>query len=313
MSAITVEHLSKRYGELEALLDVSFEVPAGQVVALLGPNGAGKTTTMEILEGYQRPSGGSARVLGSEPRHAGRAWRARIGLVLQSTSLDAQLTVREALGVYAGLFPRPREVGEVLDLTGLRGEAGTRIGRLSGGQRRRVDVGLGIIGRPELLFLDEPTTGLDPAARRQAWTTVERLTADGTTVLLTTHYLEEAQQLADRVLVLAKGRLVADAGPDELRTRGTLTRIRYPLPPGAAAADLPAELAADVDTDHGALLIHTTEVTAALHTLVGWAERHRIELDGLEVGPPSLEDAYLALVNQLPGDPAADQEVPSHA
>jgi ABC-2 type transport system ATP-binding protein len=309
MSAITVEHLSKRYGELEALLDVSFEVPAGQVVALLGPNGAGKTTTMEILEGYQRPSGGSARVLGSAPRHTGRAWRARIGLVLQSTSLDAQLTVREALGVYAGLFPRPREVGEVLDLTGLRGEAGTRIGQLSGGQRRRVDVGLGIIGRPELLFLDEPTTGLDPAARRQAWTTVERLTADGTTVLLTTHYLEEAQQLADRVLVLANGRLVADAGPDELRTRGTLTRIRYPLPPGAAAA----ELAADVDADHGELLIHTTEVTAALHTLVGWAERHRIELDGLEVGPPSLEDAYLALINQLPGDPAAGQEVPSHA
>jgi ABC-2 type transport system ATP-binding protein len=186
MRAITVEHLSKRYRALDALRDVSFEVPAGQVVALLGPNGAGKTTTMEILEGYQQPSGGSVQVLGSEPRHAGRAWRARIGLVLQSTSLDAQLTVREAPGVYAGLFPRPREVGEVLDLTGLTGEGGTRIGQLSGGQRRRVDVGLGIIGRPELLFLDEPTTGLDPAARRQAWTTVERLTEDGTTVLLTT-------------------------------------------------------------------------------------------------------------------------------
>ena len=168
MSAITVEHLSKRYGELDALRGVSFEVPAGQVVALLGPNGAGKTTTMEILEGYQQPSGGSARVLGSEPRRAGRAWRARIGLVLQSTRLDAQLTVREVLGVYAGLFLRPREVGEVLELTGLTGEAGTRVGQLSGGQRRRVDVGLGIIGRPELLFLDEPTTGLDPAARRQA-------------------------------------------------------------------------------------------------------------------------------------------------
>jgi ABC-2 type transport system ATP-binding protein len=309
MRAITVEHLSKRYRALDALRDVSFEVPAGQVVALLGPNGAGKTTTMAILEGYQQPSGGSVHVLGSEPRHAGRAWRARIGLVLQSTSLDAQLTVREALGVYAGLFPRPREVGEVLEVTGLTGEAGTRIGQLSGGQRRRVDVGLGIIGRPELLFLDEPTTGLDPGARRQAWTTVERLTADGTTVLLTTHYLEEAQQLAD----LAKGRLVADAGPDELRTRGTLTRIRYPLPPGAPAADLPAELGAAVDADHGELLLHTTEVTAALQALVGWAERHRVELDGLEVGPPSLEDAYLALVNQLTGDPAAEHEVPSHA
>jgi ABC-type Na+ transport system ATPase subunit NatA len=201
MSVITVEHLHKAYGRLGALRDVSFEVAAGQVVALLGPNGAGKTTTMELLEGYQTPSGGVVRVLGSEPRRAGRAWRARVGLVLQSTSLDLQLTVREALGVHAGLFPRPWPVGELLELVDLAAEADTRIGQLSGGQRRRVDVGLGIVGRPELLFLDEPTTGLDPVARRQAWTAVERLTAAGTTVVLTTHYLEEAQRLADRVLV----------------------------------------------------------------------------------------------------------------
>jgi ABC-2 type transport system ATP-binding protein len=198
MSVITVEQLHKAYGRLAALRDVSFEVAAGQVVALLGPNGAGKTTTMELLEGYQAPSGGVVRVLGSEPRRAGRAWRARVGLVLQSTSLDLQLTVREALGVYAGLFPRPWPVGELLELVDLAAEADTRIGQLSGGQRRRVDVGLGIVGRPELLFLDEPTTGLDPVARRQAWTAVERLTAAGTTVVLTTHYLEEAQRLADR-------------------------------------------------------------------------------------------------------------------
>jgi len=219
VSAIAVEWLSKRYGEVTALQEVSFEVPAGQVVTLLGPNGAGKTTTVEILEGYQAASGGSARVLGADPRHAGRAWRARVGLVLQSSSLDAQLTVREALGVHATLFPRPRPVGEVLELTGLERQAGSRIGRLSGGQRRRVDLGLAVIGRPELLFLDEPTTGLDPAARRQAWTTVERLRAAGTTVLLTTHYLEEAERLADRVLVLAGGRLLADARPTELRAR----------------------------------------------------------------------------------------------
>jgi ABC-2 type transport system ATP-binding protein len=239
MSAVTVDHLSRRYGWLEALRDVSFEVATGQTVALLGPNGAGKSTTMELLEGYQAPSGGTAWVLGVEPRRAGRAWRARIGLVLQSTSLDLQLTVREALAVHAGLFPDPRPVGEVLELIDLADEAGTRVGQLSGGQRRRVDVGLGIVGRPELLFLDEPTTGLDPEARRQAWTAVEGLTAAGTTVLLTTHYLEGAQQLADRVLVLARGRLLADARPDELRRRSAPTSIRYPLPPGAPTGDLP--------------------------------------------------------------------------
>jgi ABC-2 type transport system ATP-binding protein len=307
MSAIAVEHLSKRYGQLAALQDVSFEVAPGQVVALLGPNGAGKTTTVEILEGYQAPSGGVARVLGAEPRRADRAWRARIGLVLQSTSLDAQLTVREALATYAGLFPHPRPVGEVLELIDLVPEAGTRIGQLSGGQRRRVDLGLGIVGRPELLFLDEPTTGLDPVARRQAWTTIGSLTAAGTTVLLTTHYLEEAQQLADRVIVLARGRLVADARPDELRTRGALTTIRYRLPPGAPAADLPAALGGGLDPDRGELLLRTAEVTAVLDALVGWASRHRIDLAGLEIGPPSLEDAYLTLIG------AAPEEVPAHA
>jgi ABC-2 type transport system ATP-binding protein len=299
MTAITVERLSKRYGETAALHEVSFEVAAGQVVALLGPNGAGKTTTMEILEGFQAPSGGTVHVLGRPPMGAGRAWRARIGLVLQSTSLDAQLTVREALAAYARLFPRPRPVGEVLELIDLREEADARIGRLSGGQRRRVDVGLGIIGGPELLFLDEPTTGLDPAARRQAWATVESLIAAGTTVLLTTHYLEEAQRLADRVLVLAGGRLVADARPDELRGRGALTTIRWPLPPGAPTGDLPALLAAGLDPEAGLLVVHTAEVTAALDALVGWAACHRIELAGLEVGPPSLEDAYLALTEEV--------------
>ena len=303
MSAVEVEHLSRRYGELEAVADVSFEVAAGQVVVLLGPNGAGKTTTMEILEGYRAPSGGTARVLGEEPGRAGRAWRARVGLVLQSTSLDPQLTVGEALRVFAALFPRPRPVDEVLELIDLAGEAGTRIGRLSGGQRRRVDVGLGIVGRPEVLFLDEPTTGLDPAARRQAWTTIEGLTEAGTTVLLTTHYLEEAQRLADRVLVLAHGRLVADARPGQLRGEAAETVIRVPLPPGAPTADLPPALAAGADPGAGRLVVRTAEVTAALDGLVGWARRHRIELAGLEVGPPSLEDAYLALI---------DEEVPAH-
>jgi ABC-2 type transport system ATP-binding protein len=299
MTAIAVERLSKRFGETTALHDVSFEVAAGEVVALLGPNGAGKTTTIEILEGFQAPSGGTARVLGLRPLGAGRAWRARIGLVLQSTSLDPQLTIREALGAYARLFPTPRPVGEVLELIDLVAEADTRIGRLSGGQRRRVDVGLGVIGRPELLFLDEPTTGLDPAARRQAWTAVSSLTATGTTVLLTTHYLEEAERLADRVVVLAGGRLVADARPDELRGRGALTTIRWPLPPGAPTGDLPALLAAGLDPRGRELVVRTAEVTAALDALVGWAACHRIELAGLQVGPPSLEDAYLALTEEV--------------
>jgi ABC-2 type transport system ATP-binding protein len=304
VSAVAAEHLTRRYGGLAALDDVSFEVAAGEVVALLGPNGAGKTTTMEILEGYQAPSGGMARVLGAEPRQAGRAWRARVGLVLQSTSLDPQLTVAEALGIFASLFPRPRPLAEVLELTDLAGEAGTRVGRLSGGQQRRVDVGIGIVGRPELLFLDEPTTGLDPAARRHAWTVIEGLTAAGTTVLLTTHYLEEAQRLADRVLVLTRGRLVADARPEQLRRRGAPTVIRVPLPPGTPTADLPPTLAAAADPDGGRLVVRTADVTAALDALVGWARRHRVELAGLEVGPPSLEDAYLALI---------EEEVPSHA
>jgi ABC-2 type transport system ATP-binding protein len=304
VSAVAAEHLTRRYGGLAALDDVSFEVAAGEVVALLGPNGAGKTTTMEILEGYQAPSGGTARVLGQDPAGAGRAWRARVGLVLQSTSLDPQLTVAEALGIFASLFPRPRPLAEVLELTDLAGEAGTRVGRLAGGQQRRVDVGLGIVGRPELLFLDEPTTGLDPAARRHAWTVIEGLTAAGTTVLLTTHYLEEAQRLADRVLVLTRGRLVADARPEQLRRRGAPTVIRVPLPPGTPTADLPPTLAAAADPDGGRLVVRTADVTAALDALVGWARRHRVELAGLEVGPPSLEDAYLALI---------EEEVPSHA
>jgi ABC-2 type transport system ATP-binding protein len=311
MSAISVERLSKRYGRLAALQDVTFEVAAGQTVALLGPNGAGKTTTMEILEGYQAPGGGSARVLGREPRHAGRAWRARVGLVPQSTSLDGQLTVREALGAYAGLFPHPRPVGEVLQVVDLAEVAGTRIGQLSGGQRRRVDLGLGIVGRPELLFLDEPTTGLDPVARRQAWAAVESLTAAGTTVLLTTHYLEEAERLADRVLVLARGRLLADAAPDELRRRGSRTSIRYPLPPGAPTADLPAVLAGAVGRDGGELVVRTTEVTAVLGALVSWAWSRGLDLAGLEVGAPSLEDAYLELVAD-PRAGAPPEEVTSH-
>jgi ABC-2 type transport system ATP-binding protein len=305
MAAIVADRLTKRYGELVALDGISFEVPPGQLVAVLGPNGAGKTTTMELLEGFQAPTAGTVRVLGADPRHGDRAWRARIGLVLQSTSLDDQLTVRELLDIFARLYPDPRPVAEVLELMELTGQAGTRVGALSGGQRRRVDVALGIIGRPELLFLDEPTTGLDPEARRRAWVAVQNLAVTGTTVVLTTHYLEEADQLADRVLVLGGGRILADTTPDQLRAQGGRSTIRYPLSDTAAAADLPATLAGHLDPGHRALVVRSADVTAVLGELVGWAERHHLDLAGLEVGPPTLEEAYLAITGQqLTKEPA---------
>jgi ABC-2 type transport system ATP-binding protein len=307
VSTISVSHLVKRYGAFAAVDGVSFEVPAGSITALLGPNGAGKTTTIEILEGFQEPTSGAVRVLGEEPRRAGRRWRARIGLVLQSTSLDAQLTVREALDMYARLFPRPMPVAEVLAVIDLADDANTRIGVLSGGQRRRVDLGLGIIGRPEVLFLDEPTTGLDPEARRGLWAGVHNLVAGGTTVLLTTHYLDEAQQLADHVLVLAEGHVVADSTPDELRTRFGGAMIRYRVPPGAQIADLAPRLAAQVGADRE-LVVRHAQVTDVVGELFTWAHRHGVDLDGLEVGPPSLEDVYLALTSEPPA-----REGASHA
>jgi ABC-2 type transport system ATP-binding protein len=298
VNAIEVEHLTKRFGGVTAVRDVSFGVPAGQVVAVLGPNGAGKTTLIEILEGFQSPTSGRVRVLGTDPRAGGRtgqAWRARVGLVLQSTSLDRQLTVGEALRLYASLFGRPLPAAEVLTLIGLTGEAGTRIGALSGGQQRRVDLGLAVIGRPEVLFLDEPTTGLDPQARRGLWTVIGELAATGTTVLLTTHYLDEAQRLASRVIVLGHGQLATDATPDQLRARGGTPVIRLPLPPGTGPGNLPAGLARHVDTERGELSLPSGDLTADLAELVAWARSSAVDLTGLEVGSPSLEDAYLAL------------------
>jgi ABC-2 type transport system ATP-binding protein len=297
MSAIIVKDLVKRYGRFTAVQDVSFEVASGQVTALLGPNGAGKTTTIEILEGFLAPTAGTVEVLGANPRTGGsrgRAWRARIGLVLQSTSLDAQLTVTEALTVFGSLYSQPRRIAEVLDLIDLAPDARTRIGALSGGQRRRVDLGLAIIGQPEMLFLDEPTTGLDPEARRRLWSVIENLTAAGTTVLLTTHYLDEAQHLARRVIVLADGRVAADATPDELRAMGGAPVIQFRLP--ALVPPLPPTLAQHVGDN--VLTMPSADVAADLAMLVGWARDNHVDLIGLEVGPPSLEDAYLALTRE---------------
>ena len=296
MSAIVIDRLTKHFGDFTAVDGVSLDVPDGQLVAVLGPNGAGKTTTLEILEGFIAPTAGTVRVLGVDPRRGGRRWRARIGLVLQSTSLDAELTVRDTLSVFAGLYPAPRPVGEVLELVDLADDAETRVGALSGGQRRRVDVAIGIIGRPEVLFLAEPTTGLDPEARRRAWTAVQNLTATGTTVMLTTHYIDEAEHLASRLVLLAAGRVVADTTPEGLRSQGGPATIRCRLAAGAPLADLPATLAGHVDRDTNALVVRARDITVALRDLLAWADRHHLDLAGLEVGPPSLEDAYLAAI-----------------
>jgi ABC-2 type transport system ATP-binding protein len=304
MSAIEVSGLVKRFGAYTAVDGVSFEAPSGQVTALLGPNGAGKTTTIEILEGFQAPTSGTVRVLGTDPlrpktRGGGRAWRSKIGLVLQATSLDAQLTVREALQTYGVLYRDAQPINAVLDTIDLRSDANTRIGALSGGQRRRVDLGIAIIGKPSVLFLDEPTTGLDPEARRRLWTVIENLTAAGTSVLLTTHYLDEAQHLARRVIVLDGGRVVADATPDELRAMGGAPVIRYRLPAGAPP--LPAVLAAHLDASGTELTLPSSDVTADLSALVTWARDNYVDLTSLEVGSPSLEDAYLAITGRAEG------------
>ena len=297
VKAISVSGLTKYYGRNVALVDVGFEVEAGETVAILGPNGAGKTTTVEILEGFRHRSGGRVSVLGEDPGEAGRSWRARIGLVLQSTSLDEQLTVREELRLYAGMYPNPKSVDEVMHLVGLADGADRRIGALSGGQKRRVDLGLGIIGDPKVLFLDEPTTGFDPAARRAAWETVGRLCAGGMTVVLTTHYLEEAERLADRVVVVAGGRVVADATPGEVggsSGRGSL--VRFPVPEGAR---LPAILAGDATLEDGWATLRTDDLTPALGELLDWAREQEVDLNRLTVGQPTLEDAYLALTSGI--------------
>jgi ABC-2 type transport system ATP-binding protein len=298
VSAIVVDRLTKHFGDFAAVDGVSFEVPAGQLVAVLGPNGAGKTTTLEMLEGFLGPTSGTARVLDVDPHRGDRRWRARIGLVLQSTSLDAELTVRDTLTVFAGLYPAARPVGEVLELVDLVEDAETRVGALSGGQRRRVDVAIGIVGRPEVLFLDEPTTGLDPEARRRAWTAVENLTTTGTTVVLTTHYIDEADHLANRLILLAGGKIIADTTPEGLRSQGGPATIRYHLPDNARLDDLPATLSPHVDPAGRVLVVRSDDPTGPLRDLLGWADQHHLDLSGLEVGPPSLEDAYLAAISQ---------------
>jgi ABC-2 type transport system ATP-binding protein len=274
---ISIRGLRKSYGEVEAVRGIDLDVRPGEVFAFLGPNGAGKTTTVEILEGYRRSSGGEVAVLGEDPQHGGRAWRERIGVVLQSCRLDPYLTVRESLQLYAGYYSSPRPTDEVIDLVGLGEKSGERASRLSGGQQRRLDVGMALIGDPELLFLDEPTTGFDPSARRQTWETIAGLRDLGKTVFLTTHYMDEAQRLADRVAIIVRGEVVAAGTPEDLGDRESLpTTISYRL-------------------DGEDVSVETTAPVRALHELTGRAVEQGLDLEGLEVTRPSLEDVYLSL------------------
>ena len=305
-SAVMVAGLRKSYGAVQAVRGTSFAVSRGEIFALLGPNGAGKTTTLEILEGFRTRDAGQVEVLGLDPgdRSHGRALRERIGLVLQDIAVEPYLTVRETIARNAGYYPAPRDVDEVIALVGLAGQARQKVRVLSGGQKRRLDLALGLIGGPELLFLDEPTTGFDPNARRDAWQIVRNLRGQGTTILLTTHYMEEAQALADRVAVISGGQIVAEGTPATIGGRDTArARIRFALPAGYTAADLPADAVpastgpADTGPADGLVTVETAEPTRALHQLTGWALRHGTVLGQLTVDRPSLEDIYLRLTD----------------
>ena len=279
VSAIAVSGLRKAYGPREVLHGISFTVEAGEVFALLGPNGAGKTTTVEILEGYRGRDAGDVQVLGEDPGSAGSAYRARIGIVLQSSAVYPLLSVREIVALFAGYYPAPRRPDEVIELVGLGAQRDTRVRTLSGGQLRRLDLALALVGDPELVFLDEPTTGFDPAARRQAWETIRDLRSLGKSILLTTHYMEEAQRLADRVGILRSGELVGTGSPQELLSGHASVEIRF-------------------RRNGSEVVVATEEPTRVLHELTSQALADGVELEGLEVHRRTLEDVYLDLTRQ---------------
>jgi ABC-2 type transport system ATP-binding protein len=302
--AVRVRGLVKSYGGVAAVRGVDLSIARGEIFALLGPNGAGKTTTVEILEGYRARDGGEVSVLGCDPARQRARLKSQIGIVLQSTGVERYLTVAETIAMYSGYYPHPRPVGEIIDLVGLSGKRGERVIKLSGGQQRRLDVAIALAGDPELLFLDEPTTGFDPSARHEAWEVIKNLATLGKTVLLTTHYMDEAQYLADRVAVIAAGQIVAEGSPATLGNREVARpRVRYRVPEGSGPpGDLDGVTGAD-----GFTVFSPQDVTGALHRLTGWAIAAGVSLEGLEVTRPSLEDVYL----QLTGAPAGADGQPA--
>lgn len=297
-AVISVRGLHKTYGTVEAVAGIDLTVFEGEVFAFLGPNGAGKTTTVEMLEGYRPRNAGEVTVLGQDPAHPTPEWRARIGLVLQTCHLPADLTVHELVDRYAAYYPHPRSVDETIEHVGLTKKRNARAGSLSGGQQRRLDVALALIGDPDLIFLDEPTTGFDPAARHQAWDMIANLKTLGKTVFLTTHFMDEAEALADRLAVIAKGHIIAEGTPETLGHRDESCEIQFGLPHDAVSG-LPAGIVAQLEPGaNGHPVIRTANPVPVLSELTSWALDAGIELPGLEVRHPSLEEIYLRLVEE---------------
>jgi ABC-2 type transport system ATP-binding protein len=304
--AVLARGLTKSYGGVHAVRGVDLAIRHGEVFALLGPNGAGKTTTVEILEGYRRRDSGEVAVLGLDPARQRDELKRRIGIVLQSTGVERYLTVAETVAMYSHYYPNPRPVDEVVELVGLTSKRDTRVIQLSGGQQRRLDVAIALAGDPELLFLDEPTTGFDPSARHEAWDVIKTLASLGKTVLLTTHYMDEAQRLADRLAVIAAGRIVAEGTPDTLGGRESMrAKVRFRLPDGSS---VPAELGPRV-LPGGSVELKPDDLAGTLHALTTWALAEQVSLDTLEVVRPTLEDVYLGLVGAAAGTDAAAEAV----
>lgn len=300
-SAVRVRGLVKSYGSVRAVRGIDLDIRHGEIFALLGPNGAGKTTTVEILEGYRRRDRGEVRVFGFDPGRERPKMLPRVGIVLQKTGVDRYLTVAETVAMYASYYPKPRDPAEVVDLVGLTEKRNSRLTTLSGGQLRRLDMAVALAGDPDLLFLDEPTTGFDPSARREAWEVVKSLASLGKTVLLTTHYMDEAQYLADRAAVISAGQIVAEGPPATLGDRNLArARIRYRRPEGAVP---PEGLTGKPATD-GFTTVESADPVRDLHRLTGWAIESGVALDGLEVTRPSLEDVYLSLTRESGASPA---------
>jgi ABC-2 type transport system ATP-binding protein len=296
---VSVRGLRKRYGQLEAVAGVDLEVERGEIFAFLGPNGAGKTTTVEILEGFRARTAGEVSVLGVDPAEGDSAWRDRVGAVLQESNAEPGLTVRESLQLYSGYYREPRDIDETIALVGLGEKADTLSPELSGGQRRRLDVALALIGDPELIFLDEPTTGFDPSARRTAWHVIEGLRELGKTVFLTTHYMDEAEQLADRIAVIAGGRIVAEGTPRTLGGRNRMSAtIRFTLPERTDVDELPPELRALLSGEDGRVTLTTETPLVHVAALAEWALARGLDLPDLDVRRPTLEDVYLQLTEE---------------